>query len=153
MNDYAILKLTEEVKTATNFLPLCADTSSLTTATIKIFGYPEQPTNYLPVDEKGSNWKAYQFGLAKTGQVLEVNSRKAELIHMISTKGGQSGAPIIMEDSQGKLLIVGIHKGGVKKSSLPVPAANSGRIITPDLIATLKEETEKLGAIPFKQWP
>ena len=142
MNDYAILKLTEEVKTTNNFLPLCADLSDIKTAKVNIFGYPEQPTNYLPVDEEGTNWKAYQFGLTKTGQVLKISNSKANLIHMISTKKGQSGAPIIMEDRQGKLLIVGIHTGSVNKQSLHVQAANAGRIVTPGLMATLQKEAE-----------
>ena len=148
--DYAILKLNEEIPSQNKFIPLSSDLSEIKTASIRLFGYPSQSNNYIPIDEKGSNWKAYQFGLIKAGQILEVDEKKAEVTHTISTRIGQSGAPIILEDSRGRLSIVGIHKGGVKKGNASVSTANSGRIVTPELISILRREAEKLGAIPFR---
>ena len=75
------------------------------------------------------------------------------MIHGISTRVGQSGAPIILKD-QGGLKIVGIHKGGRGKNVNPsralVATENAGRIVTPELITTLRREADKMKAVPFK---
>ena len=66
-----------------------------------------------------------------------------EIKHKTSTLPGQSGAPIILDDS-GKFKIVGIHKGGIKEEQV-----NGGRIMTSELIATLKAEVSRMGAVRF----
>ena len=44
----------------------------------------------------------------------------------------------------GSLKIVGIHKGGVIEGYL-----NGGRVMTPELISTLKSEAKRMGAKMF----
>ena len=146
--DYAILKLTRSVKTD-NFLPLGTNITELQTAKLMIYGYPVQPNNYTPIDEKGSNWKAYQFGLTKEKLVKEVKKERSEIIHLISTRPGQSGTPIILVDRKGNFRIVGIHKGGFTKEISKPPIANIGRIVDQGLIAILQREAAKLNAQPF----
>lgn len=50
--------------------------------------------------------------------------------------GGQSGAPIILIEPEG-LMVIGIHKGGnLMERNLVL---NIGRLITPNLISILKK--------------
>ena len=78
--------------------------------------------------------RAYQFGLRKVGAVHSVKAESAELIHKITTYPGQSGAPVIL-NREGKLSIVGIHKGGVDALIRgKIKKFNSARLITSNLI-------------------
>lgn len=72
---------------------------------------------------------------------------KKDIIYKLSTFAGQSGAPLLLIGKDGSFKIIGVHKGGVK---LPDEQLfNASRHITPELLEELKEETKKLGAIPF----
>ena len=44
---------------------------------------------------------------------LEINEEKGNIKHLIPTKSGQSGCPIIKVDGE-EMSIVGVHKGGVR---------------------------------------
>lgn len=76
--------------------------------------------------------------MQQKGKIVEVKKEKGELIHQISTEKGQSGAPIVLENEDHELQIVGIHKGGVKTEKYG--DANSGRLITSSLINIIKLE-------------
>lgn len=85
--------------------------------------------------------------MSKKDRILEIREVQGELIHRLSTVRGMSGAPIICEDSTGKMTIVGIHVGamvsrvdGIKKR------VNVGRLMTSELIDTLKKAAVNLNA-------
>jgi V8-like Glu-specific endopeptidase len=52
-----------------------------------------------------------QFGLERSGYILDVYEEAGYMVHRISTESGQSGAPVVRTDSNGKMTIVGIHVG------------------------------------------
>jgi V8-like Glu-specific endopeptidase len=73
--------------------------------------------------------------------------------HEISALPGQSGSPIIEIGADRSFSIVGIHKGAadaVIKGVKGEKTINVGRIITQDLINTLKQEATNHGAYPFQ---
>jgi V8-like Glu-specific endopeptidase len=90
------------------FLPLSGDLPQLDKGTtLAIYGYPESK-----YDKKGGKPKAIkQYGLTRTGYILDVYGETGYMVHRISTEAGQSGAPVIMINSNGKMTIVGLHVG------------------------------------------
>ena len=106
-----------------------------------ICGYPEI-NNYKPKNLQRT-LTVNQFGASDTGKVEKIVKKRSELQYRISTLPGQSGAPIIMRDND-SLKIVGIHKGGVIEGYL-----NGGRVMTSELITTLKSEVKRMGATMF----
>ena len=76
---------------------------------------------------------------------MEVRKEKGELIHRVSSLKGQSGAPIIKVGQNKELSIIGIHKGRIKDC-----CANSGRLLTPELLEILSIAAKFMGAEPFK---
>ena len=134
--------LKREVAGAKDFLPLSPDVSQIWEKQLVILGYPEAE-NYRPANLEGDTLKVNQFGIAKTGRVKRVNKEKAEVQHQVSTRPGQSGTSIILNDD-GKNKIVGIHKGGIQEQQI-----NIGRIMTSELIATLEAEAARMGAVSF----
>jgi len=77
------------------------------TTTLSIFGYPE--SKYEKKNKKPKAVK--QFGLTRTGYILDLYDEAGYMVHRISTEAGQSGAPVIKTDSKGKMTIVGVHVG------------------------------------------
>ena len=49
----------------------------------------------------------------KAQGINEVNKRKEEIIHTCPSSKGQDGAPIIVIDAYKRMMIVGIHRGGI----------------------------------------
>jgi V8-like Glu-specific endopeptidase len=85
-------------------------------------------------NEKEYRFSIDQMGLTKDHQcITSINSDRREILHKISTEPGHSGAPIILEQEQHTLSIIGVHKGGVKDQGL-----NAGGLITAELIDLLK---------------
>ena len=52
-----------------------------------------------------------QWGLSKKNCIKEVKYKFGSISYVISTLGGQSGAPIVKIGEGGKMSVVGIHKG------------------------------------------
>ena len=71
----------------------------------------------------------------------QVNEDQSELVHRISTLGGHSGSAVILTDQH---KIAAIHKGGKAK-------ANIATLVTPQLIASLQKEAERMGAELFNR--
>jgi len=105
--DYTLLKLKENVNDS-GFLPLNGDLPQLDkNTTLSIFGYPE--SKYDKKSKKPVGVK--QYGLTKTGHILDVYPEAGYMVHRISTEAGQSGAPIIKVEGNGQMVIVGVHVG------------------------------------------
>jgi len=102
-----LLKLKEQVNDS-DFLPLSGDIPHLDEkTTLSIFGYPESKydrKNQKPVGVR-------QYGLTKTGHILDVYLEAGYMVHRISTEAGQSGAPVIKVEDNGTMVIVGVHVG------------------------------------------
>ena len=106
--------------------------------------------NYEPTNRKSQNIKVFQFGLTISGRVTAVRKEQSDIVHTISTEPGQSGAPILIEDSSNNFRIVGVHKGGVKTNVEGKKVeANSARLVTAKMISILKREALKMGADVF----
>ena len=118
---------------AKDFLPLSQDISQIWDKELAILGYPEAD-NYKPTTLQRKHFDVHQFGAAETGRVRQISEERAEIKHQVSTRPGQSGTSLILNDN-GSLKIVGIHKGGVKEEQV-----NVGRIMTSELIATLEAD-------------
>ena len=58
-----------------------------------------------------------QYGLTRKGYVLDLLEEAGYIIHRISTEKGQSGAPVIKTDENGKLTAIGIHVGSSEEYS------------------------------------
>jgi hypothetical protein len=89
--------------------------------------------------------------MTKKDRIVEVKEDQGELIHRLSTVRGMSGAPIICQDPTGKMSVVGIHVGamvsrvdGVKRR------VNVGRLVTSELVDTLRKAVIALGAEMFQ---
>ena len=65
-------------------------------------------------------------------------------MHTCPALKGHDGAPIIGVDAYKRLMIVGIHRGGVIKNKKC--CANVGTLITEELVQILNDQTVKLGA-------
>ena len=79
-----------------------------------------------------------------------MRKEKGELIHRVSSLKGQSGAPIIKVEQNKELSIIGIHKGGINvKIGHSKTTANSGRLLTPELLEILSIGAKLMGAEPF----
>lgn len=118
-NDWAVMKLDMQLGGYAGILPI-ADWSTLTPFAVyigEIPGYPavahKRATNIM--------WTA-------SGQVTWPPGKKV-LNYRISTSGGQSGAPVLIQDS-GQYYAAGIHVTGSS-------AGNSARAIDTDLFYTL----------------
>ena len=109
--DYSLLKLKKKVDES-GFLPLCGDLPQLDKkiTTLSIYGYPN--SKYEVKDEKPFGVK--QFGLSRTGYVLDIYQEAGYMVHRIATEAGQSGAPVIKHEEDGSMTIIGIHVGATK---------------------------------------
>ena len=112
--DYTLLKLKEKVDDS-GFLPLIGDLPNLdkNKTALSIYGYPESKydiKNQKPVGVK-------QYGLTRTGNILDVYPEAGYMVHRISTEAGQSGAPVIMIQNNNRMIIVGIHVGTPEEKS------------------------------------
>ena len=81
---------------------------------ISIFGYPRSGYKFKMTDFNGRILTAKQNGLKMRDKIIEVRRQKTEIVHMVSTDMGQSGAPIIAIDRRGDIRIIGVHKGGIQ---------------------------------------
>jgi V8-like Glu-specific endopeptidase len=78
--------------------------------------------------------------------VRYVREEKGELLYDISTRKGQSGAPIILTDRYGKHLVIGIHVGVITTTiNGELTKINGGRLLSPQLIELLQQKTNELG--------
>jgi tetratricopeptide (TPR) repeat protein len=156
--DYALLKLKEKVP-AKEFLPLTIDHRKMEIGEeteLHIWGYPKSIKEVKNLEVKkgldGMVKSIYQYGFFRKYRFIKIRKEKV-LIHQISTGEGQSGASIVCPDKQGRLVIVGVHKGGlytvVEGEDIK---ANHGRLFTPEVIAALEKEASALGAEPFGVW-
>ena len=105
--DYTLLKLKEKVDES-GFLPLSGDLPHLDkNTTLTINGYPESK-----YDKKNKKPKAVkQYGLIRKGYILDVYSEASYMVHRISAEAGQSGAPVVKIEENGKMSIIGLHVG------------------------------------------
>lgn len=71
--------------------------SNFYSAKLAIFGYPS--TSYKQLSIEGDKESTSQWGLMKTGKITEINEDKEQIVHLISTVEGQSGAPIILKEN------------------------------------------------------
>jgi hypothetical protein len=85
-----------------------------------------------------------QWGLL-SNKIKTIKNNRTVLTHKISTKPGQSGAPLIKKGPKDELTIIAIHKGGINYD-----AANAGVLLTESIINILRVEAQKMGAIPFE---
>ena len=114
---------------------------------LSICGYPA--IKYERDQEDGPE-KTCQWGITLNGRVLEVRKDRAELIHRVSSLHGQSGSPLIEVGEKDEPSIIGIHKGGVNtKINGSMCKANSGKLLTPELLEILKTGAKLMGAEPF----
>jgi V8-like Glu-specific endopeptidase len=150
--DYTLLKLKVSVEES-GFLPLSEDLPQFDKeTTLAIFGYPESK-----YDKKGGKPKATrQYGLTRTGYILDVYAEAGYMVHRISAEAGQSGAPVISIDSNGKMTIVGLHVGTPEeqtdKYSEEFPdlkKANLAKLINKLMVNRLKEFAKKLNGEMF----
>lgn len=97
--DYALLRLTEKTNIK-EFIPLKEDLLSISEGSkVAIFGYSGSDlVNLHPEDQY--QLELYQWGLIRgKDRVEDINIEKGEIVHKISTVKGQSGAPIILINS------------------------------------------------------
>jgi V8-like Glu-specific endopeptidase len=74
-----------------------------------------------------------------------VREEKGEILYQISTRKGQSGAPVIRTDRKGKLSVVGIHTGVIKTTINGESIKMSGgRFLSPELIELLQQKAKEL---------
>lgn len=62
--------------------------------------------------------RLYQYGLARANRISFIDTSRFKIGYKINTLGGQSGCPVIMDDS-----IIAVHVGGDKAQY------NVGRIV------------------------
>ena len=65
-------------------------------------------------------------------------------MYMCPAMQGQDGTPIVGIDPYERIMIIGIHRGGLMKNGRCV--GNHGGLITEELIKKINEEAVKLGA-------
>ena len=90
---------------------LSSITEEQLTSEISIYGYPRSKYEIQSGDLK----QVKQHGLTKKGYVLELQEEAGFMVHRISTEEGQSGAPVILKNKNGKLILIGIHNGSLKQ--------------------------------------
>jgi hypothetical protein len=100
-----------------------------------------------------------QFGLTRTDYILDVLEEAGYIIHMISTEKGQSGAPVVRTDSQGRMTIVGLHVGCSNEYSKKyqddfpkMEYVNLTKIMSTPIIRRLKKFTKKLKGDMFLEY-
>jgi len=72
---------------------------------LSLFGYPESK-----YDKKGGKPIAVeQYGLKRKGYILDIYSDAGYMVHRIPAEAGQSGAPVIKNEENGKMSIIGLH--------------------------------------------
>ncbi len=77
-----------------------------------IYGYPfdKSLANYQPLNEEGTYFKIFQYGLKRKKRVRKINKDNMIIYYEMSTLPGQSGAPIVFGNSY-----IGIHARGNAK--------------------------------------
>ena len=151
--DYTLLKLRESVDEE-DFLPLSEDLPQLDKGTtLAIYGYPE--SKYDKKDGKPKATK--QYGLTRTGYILDIYESVGYMVHRIATEAGQSGAPVIKIDKNGRMMIVGIHVGTSEekneKYSKEFPnlvRPNLTKLIDRHMVKKLREFAHKLNGDDFR---
>jgi V8-like Glu-specific endopeptidase len=121
--------------------------------TLFIYGYPESK-----YDKKGNKPKATrQYGLTRTGYILDVYAEAGYMVHRISAEAGQSGAPVIKIDSNGKMKIIGLHVGTPEEKTekyteeFPdLKKANLAKLINKLMVNRLREFANKLNGEMFE---
>ena len=63
--------------------------------------------NYEPLNEEGTHFRIYQYGLKSLKRVRKINKVNMIVYYEISTLPGQSGAPIVLDS-----YYIGIHARG-----------------------------------------
>ena len=89
---------------------------------LEVFGFPNSypkghknagdpfKGNFLfvnPHDKYGEKIKLSQYGLARKNRIIDAASRDPRIRYGISTLPGQSGSPLVIDNT-----IIGIHEGG-----------------------------------------
>lgn len=89
--------------------------------TLKIFGFPcAYPPdhagtirffqgNFDPLDLYGKKIQLYQYGLVRKDRITMIDTASFKIGYGISTLPGQSGCPVVINDS-----IIAVHVGGFK---------------------------------------
>ncbi len=76
--------------------------------TLSIFGFPSQyEDNYKSHDKFGNQMKLHQYGLARSNKIVGISLKDHRVSYGISTLGGQSGCPVVVDRK-----IIAIHIGG-----------------------------------------
>ena len=74
--------------------------------------------------------KLFQYGLSLPDSIIEFNPAEFKITYVVSTLGGQSGCPIVVDNQ-----IIAIHTGANKKEE----NSNIGRVVTSDLVKNVEQ--------------
>ena len=74
-----------------------------------IYGYPFDKSliNYEPLNEEGTHFRIYQYGLKRMKRVRKIDKVNMIVYDEMSTLPGQSGAPIVLDS-----YYIGMHTRG-----------------------------------------
>ena len=115
--------------------------------TLSIYGYPVS----MYEKEEGRPVASKQYGLERKGYILDLIIEAGYIIHRISAEAGQSGAPVIRTDPNGKMSIVGIHIGSTEdnieqyqKDFPDLSKVNLTKVLNRPMLKRLKEFANKL---------
>jgi hypothetical protein len=64
---------------------------------LEVYGYPPYKENYQKLDKLGERITLNQYGLTGKDSIVDIDPKTCSLQHSISTLGGQSGCPIVID--------------------------------------------------------
>ena len=91
------------------------------------------------MDKQLTRFKLFQYGLTLSDSIVEVQPAEFKITYAVSTLGGQSGCPVVVDDQ-----IIAIHTGANREQE----NSNIGRLITSDLMRNVEQWGKQLGGSP-----
>ena len=98
---------------------------------LDIYGYPASKPNYEHLNKQLTKLKLFQYGLTLPNSIVEVDPSEFKITYDVSTLGGESGCPVVVDNQ-----IIAIHTG--EESKAGQKNSNIGRVITPDLLGNVE---------------
>jgi hypothetical protein len=77
---------------------------------VEINGYPDEYSNYRPLDIYGKKIELLQYGQARSNRIIFIKPQQFIIAYAISTLPGESGSPVCVDNK-----IIAIHNGGGQK--------------------------------------
>ena len=94
---------------------------------IMIFGYPEAKYNRMAsLGHRVESVSQYWNGKEKA--IQKVNKKRGEIVHICPAMKGYEGAPIVAVDVYKRIMVIGIHRGGLVNNGKCI--GSIGRLMT-----------------------